>query len=317
MSWDMYSNMQEAGQTAFLTMQDGTKIRTMAWPSKEGCRGIIVLVNGHREYMEKYYEFIDDFLKRGFALYTLDNRGQGLSDRELPDRTKSYASDFDLFSNDLNEVMSNLVLNDPRSADVLIYLLGHSLGGHICLRYLHDFPGIVSKALVMAPMIEFNLGGIVTKTFLKGIIRAASYFGLSRKFAMGQGNLFSKKARLIRQKLLTHDDDRYAVEADIIKSNPELYVGGATFGWLDTAFDSINKIKSPGYIKEISTPVLAVLAGADFVVNSDASGELLSGYDNIDIAIIEGSRHEIYRESDIYRDQLWQKIDEFLGVKQG
>lgn len=317
MSWDMNSNMKEAGQTAFLTMQDGTKIRTMAWPSKEGCRGIIVLVNGHREYMEKYYEFIDDFLNRDFAVYTLDNRGQGLSDRELSDRTKSYATNFDLFSSDLNEIMSNLVLKDSKSDDVPIYLLGHSMGGHICLRYLHDFPGIVSKTLVMAPMIEFNLGGKIAKTVLKGIIRAASFFGLGKNFAMGQGNLFSKEACLIRQKLLTHDDDRYAVEADIIKSNPELYVGGATFGWLDTAFDSIKKIKSPGYLKEISTPVMVVLAGADFVVNSQASHNVLSGYDNIELVVIEGARHEIYRESDIYRDQLWQKIDDFLGIKQG
>ncbi len=317
MSWDMYSNMQEAGRTAFLTMKDGTKIRTMAWPSKEGCRGIIVLVNGHREYMEKYYEFIDDFLKRDFAFYTLDNRGQGLSDRELADRTKSYANDFDLFSNDLNEIMTNLVLKDSRSGDVPIYLLGHSMGGHICLRYLHDFPGIVSKAIVMAPMIEFNLGGKITKTILKGIIRAASFFGLSKVFAIGQGNLFSKEIHLIRQKLLTHNYDRYAVEADIINSNPELYVGGATFGWLDTAFDSINKIKSPNYIKEISIPVMVVLAGADFVVNNDASHKFLSGYDNINIVVIEGARHEIYRENDIYRDQLWRKIDEFLDVKQG
>jgi alpha-beta hydrolase superfamily lysophospholipase len=42
---------------------------------------------------------------------------------------------------------------------------------------------------------------------------------------------------------------------------------------------------------------------------------LMSGYDNIELVTIEGSRHEIYRESDIYRDQLWQKIDQFLGVK--
>ncbi len=312
MNWKDFPNLSREGQTGYVTMQDGTNVRTATWPSKSDDKGIVVLVNGHREFMEKYIEFFSDILNRDFALYALDNRGQGLSDRVLPDRLKSHAENFDLFSDDLNEFISNIVMADPRAQELPIYLIAHSMGGHVCLRYLHDFPGTVSKAVLMAPMVEFNLGGAVATAVIKSIIRLGDALGLKEKFAMGQGSFLSKNSRSIKQKLLTHDDERYAIEADIIEANPELYVGGATYGWLCTALDSIEKIKQAEYLNKITIPVLVVLAGSDLVVKSQSSRKLLSGYDNIDIITIDGSRHEIYREVDEYRNQLWQKIDDFL-----
>ena len=34
---------------------------------------------------------------------------------------------------------------------------------------------------------------------------------------------------------------------------------------------------------------------------------------NVKVKIIEDARHELYRESDEYRDQMWQAIDQFLN----
>ena len=310
-----FSNMDQKGQIKYLTMKDGIKIRTACWPSKGSSKGIIVMVQGHREFMEKYTEFFSDILDRDFALYALDNRGQGLSDRLLPDRLKSHAETFDVFSSDLDEFITRMVMTDPRARELPIYLMAHSMGGHICLRYLHDFPGIISKAVLMAPMIGFNLGGSMILAVLKGVIRFANHIGLADSLAFGQKVLQSKDSRSIKQKLLTHDDRRYADEAKALDANPDLYVGGATFGWLKTALDSMEKIHQPGYLNDITTPLLVILAGDDRVVNSAASRVLLSGYDDIDVITITESRHEIYREADQYRDQLWQKIDGFLAVE--
>ncbi|MCF6214758.1 MAG: alpha/beta hydrolase [Emcibacter sp.] len=315
MLWKDFPALDRQGQIQYLAMRDGTNIRTACWPSEDDSRGIIVLVNGHREYMEKYSEFISDFLKRDFAVYTLDNRGQGLSDRMLPDRSKSHAEIFDDFSDDLNEFISKIVMADPRAKDIPVFLVGHSMGGHLCLRYLHDYPGVIKKAVIMAPMIEFNLGNSVISAVTKFIIRLACKIGFSTSFAFGQAAVFSKDRNLIRQKLLTHDKARYDVEAEIIESNPALYVGGATFGWLNKAMESTQKIQSSGFLDKISIPILIALAGSDQVVKSAASAELFIGHDNFNVVTIEGSRHEIYREKDKYRDYLWQEIDFFLGIK--
>ncbi len=313
MTWKNFPNLYRQGHISFLTMPDGINLRTASWPSEGDSRGIIVLVNGHREYMEKYSELISDFLKRGFAVYALDNRGQGLSDRLLPDRYKSHSENFDAFSNDLNEFISRVVMTDPRAKEIPTYLVGHSMGGHICLRYLHDFPGTIDKSVVMAPMIEFSLGGRLVSAAVKLIIRLASRIGFGKKFAFGQGyGFFCRERHLIRQKLLTHDDKRYAVEVDIIEAMPDLYAGGATFGWLRRALDSIDKIRADGFLEEISIPVMVVLAGADRIVDSATSHAYFSGHDNFSLVTIEGARHEIYREADQYRDQLWREIDNFL-----
>ncbi|PCI31724.1 MAG: hypothetical protein COB54_09095 [Alphaproteobacteria bacterium] len=316
MTWKDFPNFPRPGRVDYLTLQDGHKLRTACWPAEEDSRGIIVLVNGHREYMEKYSEFISDLLARGFSVYTLDNRGQGLSDRLLPNRLKSYSENFDCFSNDLNEFVSNIVMKDPRVQDLPLYLVGHSMGSHVCLRYLHDFPGAIDKAVIMAPMIDFNLGNALAKAVTKFVIRMVVKLGGRKNFAFGQGFEFSHERHLIKQKLLTHDDDRYAQEVDIIGTMPDLYVGGATFGWLNAAMDSMEEIQQQGYLEKITTPMLVVLAGADQVVDSQASIDLFSGADdNIRLVTVDGARHEMYRESDIYRDPLWQEIDGFLGVQ--
>lgn len=313
MTRNFFPQMKRQGQIGYLTMADGTRLRTASWPSREDSRGIIVLVNGHQEYMEKYGEFISDFLERGFAFYSLDNRGQGLSDRLIPSRLKSHVEDFDLFSNDLNEFIARTVMTDPRARELPVCLMGHSMGGHICLRYLHDFPGIVDRSIVMAPMVKFYLGPSFTSIVINPLIRIACLMGFGKTTAFGQGSTNSRGYHFIRRKLLTHDRQRYDVEGGIIEADPDLYVGGATFGWLNKALESIEKIRRPGYLDEISTPVLAVLAGEDKVVESGASRTLLSGHENIRVVTIKGARHEIYRETDQYRNQLWQEIDDFLG----
>ncbi|MBL4801720.1 MAG: alpha/beta hydrolase [Emcibacter sp.] len=308
-------NQNRSGQIKYQTMKDGAKLRTASWTSDNNSKAIVILVHGHREFMEKYNEFSADLLGRNFALYALDNRGQGLSDRLLPDRVKSHADRFDIFSEDLNEFISKTVMADPRANELPIYLIAHSMGGHISLRYLHDFPGVISKAVLMSPMIDFNLGISVVKSLLKKTIRLANFIGFKETLAFGQKAFQSKNSRLIKQKLLTHDKRRYASEAELIQSNPDLYVGGATFGWLKAALDSMREMHQPGYLDDISIPLLVILPEKDKVVDSQASRDLLSGYDNIRITTIKGARHEIYREHDEYRDHLWQEIDAFLTVQ--
>lgn len=314
MNWQDFPDLGYGGQVKYITMADGTRLRTAAWPSAEGCRGIVILVNGHREYMEKQAEFMAEFLDRNYALYSFDHRGQGLSDRLISNRMKSYAEDFGLFSDDLNIFVSQSVMADPRAGELPVYLIGHSMGGHICLRYLHDYPGKIDKAILMAPMIDINLGSDIAAPAIKKMIGLANMIGLGKKFAFGQGHIFTRGAHLLRQKLLTHDQERYVTEAEIIIAHPDLYVGGATFGWLGAALDSIEEIRKPGYLDRVTMPVLVILAGADKVVKNSSSRALFAGHGNMKIVTIEGARHEIYRETDKYRLQLWQEIEEFLGL---
>src|SRR5450432_1726766 len=71
--------------------------------------GTCVLLNGQTEFIEKYFEVIDELRGRGFAVATLDWRGQGGSSRMTDDSRKSFVGDFSEYDEDLDTLMNWVV----------------------------------------------------------------------------------------------------------------------------------------------------------------------------------------------------------------
>ena len=86
---------------------------------------------GRGEYIEKYFEVIADLRRRGYAVATLDWRGQGGSIRSLKNPRKGHINDFAEFDRDLVRFMRDVVLPDCPPPYVA---LAHSMGGAILLR---------------------------------------------------------------------------------------------------------------------------------------------------------------------------------------
>ena len=72
-------------------------------------RGVCVLLNGQTEFIEKYFEVIDELRGRGFAVATMDWRGQGGSSRLTEDSRKSFVGDFSEYDEDLETLMNWIV----------------------------------------------------------------------------------------------------------------------------------------------------------------------------------------------------------------
>ena len=72
-------------------------------------RGTCVLLNGQTEFIEKYFEVIDELRGRGFAVATLDWRGQGGSNRQTADSRKSFVGDFSEYDEDLDTLINWIV----------------------------------------------------------------------------------------------------------------------------------------------------------------------------------------------------------------
>ncbi len=62
--------------------------------------------------IEKFFEVIGDLRARGFAVATIDWRGQGGSQRLLPDPRKGHIGDFSAYQLDLEVLMREVVLPD-------------------------------------------------------------------------------------------------------------------------------------------------------------------------------------------------------------
>jgi len=314
MTWETFPVLERTGQIEFLEKADGSRLRVGMWPATTNSKGVIVLVSGFREYMEKYSELIDDFLKKGFAVYAMDNRGQGLSHRLVDNRHKSYIDNFESYLDDLHFYVKTKITSEKANEGLPLFLMGHSMGGHISLRYLHDHPGIFDKAVLMAPMIRVDLGNKVRDLITKAVVRIMQAMGLSKQFAPGEGDGMEGGRRMIDRNILTHDKERYDVEEKIFEKTPDLYTGGATIGWMAAAMDSMNKIHAPNYMNDVSLPLLICVAGEDKLLHSSATEKLMMDHDNCKIVRFEHAYHEIYQETDEIRNRLLKEIDDFLAV---
>ena len=61
---------------------DGARLRYAVWQASRGPKaGTVCLFGGRTEFIEKYFEVVADLRRRGFAVATMDWRGQGGSAR--------------------------------------------------------------------------------------------------------------------------------------------------------------------------------------------------------------------------------------------
>ena len=147
----------------FLPMDDGINIRVCFWVNKNNNpKGTILLQQGHNEFIEKYYETIEEFIERDFSVIAFDWRGQGMSDHQINDVHKAYINDFDRHDQDLKN------RNVPGS-------LKNVASGILSAEYPNGFFGSLSfRYFGEAPLMED--GSIKFRHSSRGIRSASSFF---------------------------------------------------------------------------------------------------------------------------------------------
>src|SRR5580704_12809598 len=137
----------------------GARLRAASFAADGERRQICVLLNGQTEFIEKYFEVIDELRGRGFAVVAMDWRGQGGSGRLVPGAPlKAHIHDFAEYDADLDALMDQFV--EPMLAGKRPIALAHSMGGHILLRHLDRQPGRFAAAAFSAPMLMFSTRGL-------------------------------------------------------------------------------------------------------------------------------------------------------------
>jgi lysophospholipase len=293
----------------YFRARDGSMIRCGFWrPQGRSARATVVLLHGRKEFLEKYAETISDLNQRGFEVLSLDWRGQGLSSREVRCRRAGHVRDFSEYLEDL-DLFWRAHLANIGTAPVL--LLGHSMGGHLALRFAHDHPERLRGAVLAAPMFDIRLNTIARKLIphLAAAVIAAGGAALPVPGTRRR----SPRHRAFAGNRLTSDPQRFRAEKHAIESNPALAVEGLTFGWLAAALRSIAILQKPGYLEAVSTPVLIVSGGQDRIVCRAAHHRVFSRMSNGRFVLIPAARHEILMERDALRHVFWQAFDAFTA----
>ena len=297
------------GTVVWLERPGGVRLRLAVWP--EGSRGVVLLLNGRTEFIEKYLEAVAALQARGFAVWTLDWRGQGGSTRPLPEAHANHVGHFDEYVGDLNAMLDRHVLPDLVARKLV--LMGHSMGGHLGAHLLSRRGGLFSCAVLLAPMIDFLRGRTGPRWMARAILGGMCLVpGQRLRFGPGTRRVPDFE-RAFEGNRLTTCPERHAMGLGLLRDNPALAVGGATWGWLRAALDSVVALEDARVIGRIDMPVLVVMAGDERLVDNRATRRFAVRLPRGKMLKIEGARHELLREAEGYRGLLWQAIDEFLA----
>ena len=288
--------------------RDGKLIRYALWPRTADKRlGTVCLFGGRGEFIEKYFETVGDLRRRGFAVATMDWRGQGGSERLLKNRHKGHVEDFRDYDRDLGQFMSEIVLPDCPAP---FYGMGHSMGGHILIRSARTKVCWFDRIIVSGPMIDVHRE-LAKKPLLRTTLETLVLLGL--------GDLYAQRGRNTPTDLLpfegsevTSDRLRYERIADILRTAPELGTGSPTLGWVHAAARSIMTLNGFDFAASVRIPLLIVAGGNETVVSVRALEQFATQVKNCKLLVVAGAKHEILQERDALRDQFWAAFDAYV-----
>lgn len=298
----------------YFTASDDVQMRFARFPASKvvETKGTIIFLPGRTEFIEKFIEDVHIWNGLGFACAAMDLRGQGMSHRVHPNRDKHYVKTFDQHIDDVHQFFEQALANKMPKPFIL---MGHSAGSHVILRFLHDHKRDADAAILVAPMVRIAAGGM-PRAITHGLSYLMSLIGLGAAYV--PGHTAFKEGRWGWRRKLTHDDERFEDEDHFINTKDRrLAVGGATYKWLLEAMRSCDILNAPGYAEAISAPVLILQASEDQIVDNHAQSELAAVMSDCKVVKIDGAMHEILKESDDMRAQVWDAIGDFIDLKKG
>lgn len=296
----------EGARSGTIGTPDGVVLRFAHWQAPANGRGTVCVFTGRGEYIEKYFETVQDLLRRGYSVAAIDWRGQGHSSRSLDNPLKGHVRDFSEYQIDVMAFFQQVV---RPYCPPPYFAMAHSMGGAVMLRAAHAGVDIFERFVLCAPMID--LPSPRASLPMRGLMRALRAAGMGERFIPG-GNIDLIKSTGFPGNPLTSDPDRYVRNASLVEADPTLGIASPTVAWLDAALAVIAGFRSPEFAGRIRQPVLILAAGGDTVVSTAAitvfAGQLPAG----SLRVIADAKHEILQEADRYREQLWSGFDAFM-----
>ncbi|MCV0393868.1 MAG: alpha/beta hydrolase [Rhizobiaceae bacterium] len=302
--------LPDNARAGYFAGEDGTRLRYGLFAATgRPARGTFVVLPGRNEPIEKYFETVEDLQATGFGAAVMDLRGQGGSDRPLRDRQRGHVDSFTDYVSDLDRFLDEVVLADCRPP---YYLLGHSTGGLVALMAAPLIASRIERMVLSAPLIEFDGRRFSMRNMerLAGLLHViglgSSYFGSGRRVHGGppfQGNA------------LTSDEARYARNQRIYDEAPQISMSGPTATWMRAACLAARAVADPDFMATITVPVLMVAAGADTVVSTPAIERYAIRLRSGSSITVDGARHELLQERDVYREQFLAALLAFAGSR--
>lgn len=317
---------------------DGVKIHYRLYQHRAETRGGIVISTGRTEGLALYQETVRDLVRSGYSVYIHDHRGQGFSQRLLPqDDSIGHVENFDDYVNDLAAFVDGPVRAARAGRPLPLFLLAHSMGGAAAALFLEASPSarIAALALVtpmMAPWATGASNAGVTAQLADylcdgGTMQLSGIAWLMPK-SYAEGTPFDPAYELIRQRApdapnaLTHSAARFKRHWDMRAQarcdgpdcgSPHAKVGGVSYRWFQQSCAAAERVRGEA-AGRIRQPVLLLQGEQDVVVKPSAQKTFC---DNLNAAhgagycvgrtVMQG-KHSLLIEADAYRIPVLHRV---------
>jgi acylglycerol lipase len=132
-------------ETTTLRSHDGLRLHALRWRTRQPAKACVLIVHGISEHSGRYRHVADFLTDHGYTVYSLDYRGHGRSEGE-----RANVGEFALPVEDIKVCHDWLAAEEPGFP---VYILGHSQGTLITLKYALRYPETISGVLLSATMI--------------------------------------------------------------------------------------------------------------------------------------------------------------------
>ncbi|MCJ7874632.1 alpha/beta hydrolase [Phaeobacter sp. J2-8] len=290
------------GQCYWLTTDDGKRIRIGHWPAVGTAEGkplgTYLIFPGRTEYVEKYGPLAKNLTAVGYEVIAIDWRGQGLSDRMLADERVGHVDVFADYQRDVQAVLAALPkLGAPKP----LYLLGHSMGGCIGLRALHN------KIPVIAAVFTGPMWGIRISTPVRPAAWAVGWtskiLGLSHHYAPSTGADSYVATAPFEDNLLTTDRDMFDFMRDQVVTHPELQLGGPSLHWLHEALRECRQLAA---MPSPDLPCLTFIGSNERIVSVPDIQTRMSNWPGGKLEVLENGEHEVLMEAREMRARIFE-----------
>ena len=249
-------------------------------------RARLVIAHGLGEHSGRYGTVAGRLLPRGISIWAPDHRGHGRSDG-----LRGHVSSFYQYVDDLHTLVG--LAREHLPEGMKVFLLGHSMGGLIALRFAARFPEVIDGLIISSPAL-----GVPQQPspILNGIARILSLLRPSSGFPNG-----------LDPSKISHDEAvvRAYLDDPLVHSR----VSARWFTEFMAAMEAANRAAP-----EMKTPILMQIAGDDYLTSASASKRFFEGISAADktLRLYEGLYHEVYNEEKQQRARVLNDLESWL-----
>lgn len=266
----------------------GARLRALSWMPTSDARACVVIVHGLGEHAGRYGRLAHRMTEGGFAVFAYDQRGHGESEG-----SRGRLPRFDDLVDDLADVTGRV--RGRCGPDHRIFVVGHSLGGLVVLRYLQRRPAGVAAAVLSAPWLKTAVELPWWKERLARLLmRVAPELTLENE---------------VRPELLTADpvEQRAYIEDPLVHHR----ISGGFLHEVETAQEAaLNGAPDP------SLPLLFLVPTDDRLTDQEVVERYAKSLDGpVEVERLRGSRHEPF--NDVGRASVTERVVGWLRERTG